>query len=167
MSHTTAVPGPVCYTPIGTIHSPWTSITGMPIQPSGARGVKGTITIFPSFGEGLRDIDGFARIILIYAFHRSSSYRLVTRPFLDTVLHGVFATRSPERPNAIGFSCVSLAGRDGDMLNIEDVDILDGTPLLDIKPYVPAFDAYPGASCGWLENVAGQAQSFRSDDRFC
>jgi tRNA (adenine37-N6)-methyltransferase len=166
MPHESAAPGPVCYSPIGTIHTPWTDIAGMPIQPSGARGVPGTVEIFPEFAEGLRDIEGFSRIMLIYAFHRCSSYDLVAKPFLDTVPRGVFATRSPKRPNAIGFSCVRLAGKEGSTLNVEDVDILDGTPLLDIKPYVPAFDAYPDATCGWLEKVAGNARSVRSDERF-
>jgi len=138
----------------------------MPIQPSGARGVRGSVEIFERFAEGLKDIDGFSRIILIYAFHRSSSYRLITIPFLDSIPRGVFATRAPGRPNAIGLSCVRLAGREGATLTIEDVDILDGTPLLDIKPYVPEFDSYPDVSCGWLEKVAGGARSVRSDDRF-
>ena len=160
------MPEPVCYSPIGTIHTPWTGTAGMPIQPSGAGGVPGTVEIFPAFAEGLRDIEGFSRIILIYSFHRSLSYDLITKPFLDTVPRGVFATRSPKRPNAIGLSCVRLVGKDKNILNIEDVDMLDGTPLLDIKPYVPAFDAYPDAACGWLENVAGNARSVRSDERF-
>jgi tRNA-Thr(GGU) m(6)t(6)A37 methyltransferase TsaA len=166
MTHENAGPGPVCYTPIGTIHTPWTDIAGMPIQPSGARGVQGTVRIFDEYAEGLRDIDGFSRVILIYAFHRSTRYDLTTKPFLDTVSRGVFATRSPRRPNAIGLSCVRLTGRDGSTLHVEDVDIVDGTPLLDIKPYVPAFDAYPEAACGWLETVAGNAESARSDERF-
>jgi tRNA-Thr(GGU) m(6)t(6)A37 methyltransferase TsaA len=113
-----------------------------------------------------KDIEGFSRVILIYSFHRSVSYDLVTKPFLDTVPRGVFATRSPKRPKAIGISCVRLAGRDGSTLVIGDVDILDGTPLLDIKPYVPSFDYYPDAACGWLEKVAGDAESFRSDEGF-
>jgi tRNA (adenine37-N6)-methyltransferase len=166
MTHETTAPGPVCYTPIGTIHSPWTDIAGMPIQPGGARGVKGTVEIFFDYAEGLRDIEGFSRVILIYSFHRITRYELVTKPFLDTVPRGVFATRSPGRPNAIGLSCVRLAGREGSTLHIEDVDVLDGTPLLDIKPYVPSFDSFPEAACGWLEKVAGQAESARSDERF-
>ena len=156
----------ICYTRIGTIRTPWTDIAGMPIQPSGARGVKGTIRVFDEYTNGLRDIEGFSRIILIYAFHHSLSFDLITTPFLDTVSRGVFATRSPKRPNAIGLSCVRLTGRDGNVLHVEDVDILDKTPLLDIKPYVPAFDSYPDAACGWLEKVAGDAQRFRSDERF-
>jgi len=166
MPRQTSVPRPICYNPIGTIRTPWTDIAGMPIQPSGARGVTGTVTVFDEFADGLQDIEGFTRVILIYAFHRCTSYDLITRPFLDTTPRGVFATRSPKRPNQIGFSCVRFAGRDGSTLTVEDVDMIDGTPLLDIKPYVPAFDAYPDAACGWLEKVAGNAQSFRSDGRF-
>ena len=157
---------PVCYRPIGTIRSPWTDTTGMPIQPSGARGVRGSVEIFEEFAGGLKDITGFSRIILIYSFHRCSSFELETTPFLDPVPHGIFATRAPRRPNAIGLTCVGLTGQEGPVLYIEDVDVLDGTPLLDIKPYVPAFDSYPGATCGWLERVAKNAAHVRSDDRF-
>jgi len=158
--------GPILFTSIGTIHSPYTDTTGMPIQPNGARGVRGTVEIFSEYAEGLVDLDGFSRVILIYAFHRSVSYDLKIIPFLDTTARGVFATRAPCRPNPIGLSVVRLNGIEGNALMIEDVDILDGTPLLDIKPYVPAFDAYPDASSGWLEKSAHGAGSFRSDERF-
>ena len=159
-------PAPVIFSPVGTIHSPFRDIAGMPIQPNGARGICGSVVIFPQFGEGLRDLDGFERIILIYAFHRCSDHRLMVTPFLDSVPRGIFATRSPRRPNAIGISVVRLREVNGTTLFVEDVDVLDGTPLLDIKPYVPAFDAYAGSRCGWLEKVAGNAQTTRSDDRF-
>ena len=154
------------YTPIGTIHSPYEDLSGMPIQPTGARGVRGTIDIFPEYRDGLCDLDGFSRIILIFVFHKSTEYTLVVKPFLDDTPRGVFATRAPKRPNAIGLSIVRLTGMHGYTLAIEDVDILDGTPLLDIKPYVPAFDAYPDAASGWLEPVIQNAESFRSDARF-
>jgi tRNA (adenine37-N6)-methyltransferase len=154
------------FVPIGTIHTPFHDIAGMPIQPTGSRGTKGTIAIAEEYREGLRDLDGFERIILIYAFHKCTDHLLVVKPFLDTTLRGIFATRSPKRPNAIGLSVVRLvAVRDG-MVEVEDIDVLDGTPLLDIKPYVPAFDCYPGSCCGWLESVAGNAKTVRSDDRF-
>lgn len=163
------IPGPVTaftYTPIGTIHSPYTDIAGMPIQPSGARGVRGTIEIRSDLSEGLYDLDGFSHIILLYALHRCTGYSLTVTPFLDPAPHGIFATRSPKRPNAIGLSVVRLMSMDGCVLTIEDVDILDGTPLLDIKPYVPAFDAHPDTRHGWFEHTAENAETVRSDDRF-
>ena len=162
-------PGPATaftYTPIGTIHSPYTDIAGMPIQPSGARGVRGTIEIRSDLCWGLTDLDGFSHIILLYALHRCTGYSLTVTPFLDPAPHGIFATRSPKRPNAIGLSVVRLVGVDGCVLTIEDVDILDGTPLLDIKPYVPAFDAHPDTHHGWFEHVVDNAETVRSDDRF-
>ncbi len=157
---------PFTYRPIGTIHSPFTDIAGMPIQPTGARGVQGTIELDPEFCEGLADLDGFSRIILLYALHRCTGYSLMVTPFLDSTPRGVFATRSPKRPNAIGLSVVRLSGIDRCVLSIEDIDILDGTPLLDIKPYVSGFDAYPGERGGWLEHVAHNARYKRADDRF-
>lgn len=160
------IPATFTYTAIGTIHSPFRDIAGMPIQPNGARGTRGTAEILTPYHEGLSDLGGFERIILIYAFHRCGELSLTVKPFLDTTPRGVFATRSPKRPNAIGLSVVRLRGVDGGTLTIEDVDVLDGTPLLDIKPYVPLFDAYPGSGCGWLEKVAGNAETVRSDDRF-
>jgi tRNA-Thr(GGU) m(6)t(6)A37 methyltransferase TsaA len=138
----------------------------MPIQPNGARGTRGTVEILPDFHEGLRDLDGFERIILIYAFHCCTDHQLVVTPFLDKTPRGVFATRSPKRPNAVGLSTVRLLEVKDGVLEVEDIDVLDGTPLLDIKPYVPAFDAYPGSRSGWLESVAGNAKTTRSDDRF-
>lgn len=157
---------PIVFTPIGIIRSPFTDIAGMPIQPGGARGVRGTVEVSEDYAEGLYDLDGFSRIILLYAFHKCDSCKLTVTPFLDTGTHGVFATRAPCRPNPIGLSVVRLTGREGGTLIIEDVDILNGTPLLDIKPYVPAFDAYPDSKSGWLEKNAGGAASFRSDERF-
>jgi tRNA (adenine37-N6)-methyltransferase len=158
---------PVTFTPIGTIHTPFSDPAGMPIQPAGAKGVKGTVELDERFRAGLRDLDGFSRIILIYAFHRSEGYFLEVIPFLDTVPHGIFATRAPRRPNAIGLSIVKLREVNGHELLIEDVDILDGTPLLDLKPYVPAFDCFPHERAGWFDDCQKNVTGFRSDDRFC
>ena len=154
------------YIPIGTIRSPFPDIAGMPIQPSGARGVRGTIEIRPEFVAGLKDLEEFSHVILIYAFHRYNGHSLEVKPFLDPKPHGIFSTRAPKRPNAIGLSIVRLTGVAGNMLEIEDVDILDGTPLLDIKPYVPAFDSHCDAKAGWFDAVANNATSVRSDERF-
>jgi tRNA-Thr(GGU) m(6)t(6)A37 methyltransferase TsaA len=127
----------------------------------------GTIMIDEKFRDGLHDLCGFSRIILIYHLHRSQGYTLEAIPFLDTVPRGIFATRAPRRPNAIGLSIVRLISVNDCKLVIEDVDIVDGTPLLDIKPYVPEFDCFLNESSGWLagcrENVAG----IRADQRFC
>jgi len=157
---------PVTYTPIGVIHSPFSDIAGMPIQPNGARGIRGTIEIRTEFITGLKDLEEFSHVILLYRFHRCSGYSLEVKPFLDSRLHGIFATRAPKRPNAIGLSIVRLIGIRGYTLEIEDVDILDGTPLLDIKPYIPAFDSYCEAKAGWFDAVSHNATSVRSDERF-
>ena len=154
------------YTPIGIVRSPYTETAGMPIQPTGAEGVRGTIVVSPKLSPGLKDLQEFSHIILIYAFHRSCGYSLQVTPFLDTVQHGVFATRAPKRPNAIGLSIVKLIDIHENILTIENVDLLDGTPLLDIKPYVPAFDAFCSAKAGWLDRSSRSAESARSDERF-
>ena len=154
------------YRPIGIIRSPYPDPGGMPVQPGGARGVRGEVEVFPEYREGLADLDGFSRIILLYPFHRSTGYSLTVTPFLDTRPRGLFSTRAPRRPNAIGLSIVRLSGIRAGILAIEDVDILNGTPLLDIKPYVPAFDSYPGERSGWLEGCEANLGTARSDGRF-
>jgi len=138
----------------------------MPIQPAGAAGVQGTVEVWPEFVEGLKDLEGFSHIILLYHFHRAREVRLTVVPFMDSEPHGVFATRAPKRPNPIGLSVVRLIRVERNVLYIENVDILDGTPLLDIKPYVPEFDPLPVERVGWLERAQGKVQSKRSDDRF-
>ena len=152
--------------PIGTIRSPFTERAGMPIQPTGARGVRGTVELEPQYAEGLRDLDGFSHVILIYHFDRSRGYDLTVTPFLDTQPRGLFATRAPRRPNPIGLSVVALERIEGTVLHIEGVDVLDGTPLLDLKPYVPAFDAPTGCRTGWLEEADADPRERRSDGRF-
>jgi tRNA-Thr(GGU) m(6)t(6)A37 methyltransferase TsaA len=166
MQDTPGNPSHVTFTPLGTIHSPFTDPAGMPIQPAGAKGVRGTVVIDEHYQDGLRDLDGFSRIILIYSFHRANGYALDVIPFLDTHSHGIFATRAPKRPNAIGISVVRLIAVNGCELTIEDVDILDGTPLLDIKPYVPEFDCFPDEKAGWFDRCCGKVGSARSDQRF-
>ena len=152
--------------PIGIIHSPFTDPAGMPIQPSGASDVKGTVEVFVEYKCGLQDLDGFSHIILLYQFHRSRGFALCVVPFLDTVLRGIFATRSPRRPNHIGLSVVRLERLDGRVLHIAGVDILDGTPLLDIKPYVPEFDSPSDVRTGWFGSSGNRVRETRSDGRF-
>jgi tRNA-Thr(GGU) m(6)t(6)A37 methyltransferase TsaA len=131
----------ISYRPIGIIRSPYKETEGTPIQPTGAKGVGGTVEVLPDCVEGLKDLDGFSHIILIYHFHLSKGYSLRVKPFLDDTPRGVFSTRAPKRPNAIGLSVVRLVKIEGATLHVEDVDIVDSTPLLDIKPYVPEFDS--------------------------
>jgi tRNA-Thr(GGU) m(6)t(6)A37 methyltransferase TsaA len=138
----------------------------MPIQPAGASGVTGTIEIDPRYREGLADLDGFSHIILIYHFHLSEGYALLVKPFLDENLRGVFSTRAPRRPNPLGLSVVRLVKVEGSTLYVENMDIVDGTPLLDIKPYVPDLDGITAARTGWLSGKAARALDAKSDERF-
>ncbi|MCU0593324.1 MAG: tRNA (N6-threonylcarbamoyladenosine(37)-N6)-methyltransferase TrmO [Desulfobacterales bacterium] len=152
--------------PIGIIHSPFTDPQSMPIQPISENSAAGTVEVFTEYAAGLKDLGGFSHIILLYHFHRSRAYSLSVTPFLDTEARGLFATRAPSRPNPIGLSLVRLAGIDGCRLRIENIDVLDGTPLLDIKPHVPEFDCAPGARIGWLEKTAGKMRRKVADGRF-
>jgi tRNA-Thr(GGU) m(6)t(6)A37 methyltransferase TsaA len=154
------------FRPIGVIHSPFQDLSGMPIQPTGEASAPGTVEIFPEFADGLKDLDGFSDIILVFYFHQVGSVKLTVVPFLDSKPRGIFATRAPTRPNPIGISVVRLLGIEGSTLRVENLDILDGTPLLDIKPYVPEFDYSPQARIGWLEKAQGKARAMKSDDRF-
>jgi len=138
----------------------------MPIQPTGATNVRGMVEVFPELTEGLRDLEGFSHIILLYHFHMVREHKLVVVPFLDSSPRGIFATRAPKRPNPIGLSVVKLVSIEDNQLHIEGVDILDGTPLLDIKPYVPEFDAPMVNRIGWMEAVKGKVKDKRSDSRF-
>ena len=156
----------VRYKPIGVIHSPFKDIDGMPIQPAGAKGIKGTVEVKQKYIDGLKDIEGFSKIILIYHFHLSKEYTLHVKPFLDDELHGVFATRAPRRPNSIGISVVSLEKVEGPILHIREVDIVDGTPLLDIKPYIPEFDIRKVERIGWLSKKASKVYKAIADNRF-
>ena len=153
--------------PIGTIHTPFMEIADMPIQPVGAVGVRGHIDLRADLAEGLSDLDGFSHLILLYQFHQTAAVRLTVTPFLDPEPRGVFATRAPTRPNPIGLSIVKLIEIRGCRLEIQNIDVLDGTPLIDIKPYVPAFDRPEGEiRTGWLEQAAERSARVRSDRRF-
>jgi len=157
---------PVTYRPIGVLHTPFTDVDGMPIQPAAAAGVRGTIGLDPGFAAGLLDLDGFSHLILLYHLHQVRAPRLTVTPFLDNRPHGIFATRSPARPNPIGLSTVRLVHVLGSTIEIEDVDMLDGTPLLDIKPYIPAFDDRAGARVGWFIGRLDRLADARADGRF-
>jgi tRNA-Thr(GGU) m(6)t(6)A37 methyltransferase TsaA len=156
----------ISYTPIGIIHSPFTELGGMPIQPSAAQGIKGHILINEDFVEGLDDLDGFSHIYLLYHLHLSKSYNLKVVPFLDDQLRGIFSTRAPKRPNPIGLSVVKLNKIVMNRIDIENVDIIDGTPVLDIKPYIPDMDEADNAKIGWLSKYVKEIHSKKSDKRF-
>jgi tRNA-Thr(GGU) m(6)t(6)A37 methyltransferase TsaA len=136
--------------PIGVIHSPFTEKEQTPIQPSRSLAI-GVVEVHPEFAVGLEHLEGFSHIILLYAFHASTGYSLTVKPFLDDQEHGLFATRHPYRPNPLGLSIVKLLFHRDNTLTVEGVDVLDGTPLLDIKPYVPEFDLRADARTGWYE----------------
>lgn len=156
----------ICYEPIGTIYSPFTTPEGMPIQPAGAKDVRGSVEVRTAYEEGLHDLEGFSHIILVYHFHRVNGFDLTVTPFLDNNPHGLFSTRAPRRPNPVGISVVRLLSRKENSLYIEGVDVLDGTPLLDVKPYVPEFDAPGSVRTGWMEKVKRKVEEQRADDRF-
>lgn len=157
----------IVFRPIGIIHTPFPEPKGVPIQPSRGKGIKGTIEIFDEFIEGLTDLDGFSHIILLTHLHKSTEFKLRVVPFLDTVERGLFATRAPRRPNPIGLSVVRLISIEKNILHIEDIDIVDGTPLLDIKPYVPSFDIETDFRTGWLDKQTGKdSEHKKTDGRF-
>ncbi len=156
----------ICYTPVGIIRSPFDTPVGMPIQAVGAAGVAGSIELDPAYAAGLKDIEAFSHLILLYHLHLCEGYTLEVRPFLDDQNHGIFATRSPRRPNPLGISTVRLVGVIDNVLQIEDVDVVDGTPLLDIKPYVPVFDERTAEGIGWYSRYIEQVYTMHADDRF-
>jgi tRNA-Thr(GGU) m(6)t(6)A37 methyltransferase TsaA len=156
----------ITYKPIGVIHSQFKEPRGTPIQPPGARGIEGRVELFPEYVEGLKDLDGFSHVILVYHFHRAKRPSLLMKPFMDDQPHGIFAIRAPSRPNPIGISVVRLVRIENNVLHIEDVDIIDGTPLLDIKPYVPEFDPQQVEKRGWLEKNVPKVSTAKDDGRF-
>ncbi|MBN1885324.1 MAG: tRNA (N6-threonylcarbamoyladenosine(37)-N6)-methyltransferase TrmO [Candidatus Krumholzibacteriota bacterium] len=150
--------------PIGIIRSPFAEPAGTPIQRTA--GAEGTVEIYPPFAAGLRDIEGFSHLILVFCFHLARPAAMLQTPFLDDVERGVFAIRSPSRPNPIGLSVVELLAVEGARLRVRGVDMVDGTPLLDIKPYIPEIDSVPGARRGWLEGKTSRFRRVRDDGRF-
>ena len=157
----------VTYRPIGVVQSPFKEPKNVPIQASASKGTKGSIEVNPKYAEGLKDLEGFSHIILLYHFSLVKTCSLLVKPFLDDRLHGVFATRSPARPNVIGISTVRLIRIENTTLYIQDVDILDGTPLLDIKPYVPKFDYRRTTKIGWFSDKISKLNETKDDGRFC
>ncbi|HOG74596.1 MAG TPA: tRNA (N6-threonylcarbamoyladenosine(37)-N6)-methyltransferase TrmO [Candidatus Marinimicrobia bacterium] len=151
----------VSFRPIGIIHSQHQNAEQIPIQPVYTENYPAQIEIFPEFDAGLKDLEGFSHIYLIYHFHRAGTARLQVKPFLQDIERGVFATRSPNRPNAIGLSIVELIRREGNILHIKGADILDGTPLLDIKPYIKRFDRIDNSRDGWQEEIDEQTAQIR------
>jgi tRNA (adenine37-N6)-methyltransferase len=150
--------------PIGHVESPFTRAEGTPIQPAFARGAEGVVVLQAPYVEALEDIDGFDRLWLLYWLDRADAFRPRVLPYRDTREHGLFATRAPCRPNPIGLSVVRLRRREGPRLHVADLDVLDGTPLLDVKPYIPEYDSRPDSRAGWLEDTTSKRT--RADGRF-
>lgn len=159
----------ITLSPIGTVFSPFCDLVDMPVQPKGGCDVMATIEFRDEFREGLRDLEGFSHVYLIYHFHKVKQAALSVIPFNDLTHtpRGVFATRTPMHPNGIGLSVVELVKVEGNIVTIKGVDILDGTPLLDIKPYIENFDKIEGeAKSGWMQASLEEVSSRRSDNRF-
>ncbi len=156
----------VTYHPIGVIRSEHITAEQTPIQPAYAKGCKGRVEILPEYAEGISDLEGFSHIYLIYHLHQAGPAQLKVKPFLQDVERGVFATRAPCRPNAIGLSIVALVRREGNILHLDGVDILDGTPLLDIKPYTARFDRIEGTRNGWQDAVDEETAQTRGKRKY-
>jgi len=154
------------YAQIGVIRTPFKTPAGTPIQPAGAVGVEAKVEVFPEYSEGLADLEGFSHIILLYLFHLSKEFKLKVKPFLDGELRGLFATRAPARPNPVGISVVRLVRIDEATLCIKDIDVVDKTPLLDIKPYIPEFDIREVDRTGWIGEKANKVKKTQDDGRF-
>ncbi len=156
----------ITYSPIGIMHSPFKEPKGTPIQPNAAKDIEGMVEIFPEYQRGLKDINGFSHIVLIYHFHLSKNYSLEVKPYMDDNLHGLFATRAPARPNPIGLSVVRLIKVEKNKLYIKDIDVVDGTPLLDLKPFVPEFNSQDIMKIGWLEKNIKKLVNAKDDGKF-
>ena len=156
----------ISYKPIGIVHSPFTKPEGTPIQSAVSKNSEAVIEIYPEFEEGLRDLEHFSHIYILFHLHLAEKKELTVIPFLDTTPHGVFATRSPGRPNSIGISVVCLDKIESNMLYVKNIDILDGSPVLDIKPYIPQFDVFETTKNGWFEKNVHKMESQKDDGRF-
>jgi len=156
----------ITYHPIGIVHSPYKQPEGTPIQPITSKEVNATIEIFPGYVEGLKDLEGFSHIYVLFHLHLAKSNSLLVTPFLDTKSHGVFATRAPGRPNPIGISVVCLEKIAGNILHVKNIDMLDGSPVLDIKPYIPQFDVFNTYKNGWYDMVNNKIEDQKDDGRF-
>lgn len=156
----------IIFKPVGIIHSPYKTVENMPIQTSASKDVEAVIEIFDQYKEGLSDLEGFSHIYVIFFLNMVREPKLKVIPFLDTVERGVFATRSPARPNPVGLSLAELVSVNENLLKIRGVDMLDGSPVLDIKPYVPDFEKYEKVRIGWFEGKTHKADDILSDMRF-
>jgi tRNA (adenine37-N6)-methyltransferase len=159
-------PEPVTYTPIGVVRSPYSGLDGMPLQTVAAAEVEATIELDARVHGALRDLDGFSHLWLIAHLHTVDGWTPEVVPFLDTQPRGVLATRSPRHPNPIGLSLVELIAVGRGVLRIRGIDLLDGTPVLDIKPFVPLFDAREDVRTGWFDSAAQRVHAVRSDRRY-
>jgi tRNA-Thr(GGU) m(6)t(6)A37 methyltransferase TsaA len=159
-------PEAICYQPVGVVRSPFTKLEGMPLQSVAAPEARGTVEVAPHLVPGLKDLDGFSHLFLITHLHRGRPGGLEVVPYLDDAVHGIFATRSPRHPNPIGISVVRLLSVAGAVLEIAGIDLVDGTPVLDIKPYVPEFDSVAAERTGWLRDAAERVHRIRADGRF-
>jgi tRNA-Thr(GGU) m(6)t(6)A37 methyltransferase TsaA len=154
------------YAPIGLIRTPFKRPEGTPIQPQSAAGADGMVEVFTEYANGLADLEGFSHIFLIYHFHLAKPFSLQVKPFLDDKPHSLFATRAPSRPNSIGISIVELMKIENGRLHIRGIDVVDKTPLLDIKPYVPDFDSRKVTKIGWLAEKTEKLNQSTDDGRF-
>jgi tRNA-Thr(GGU) m(6)t(6)A37 methyltransferase TsaA len=156
----------IIYKPIGIIHSPFKEAKGTPIQAGAAKDIEGVIEVFSDYSNGLLDLAGFSHIIILFHCHLIKGYQLKVKPYMDDIEHGLFATRAPARPNPIGLSIVELIKIERESVWVKGIDVIDGTPLLDIKPYVPEFDHREIIKIGWLENKIKKLSETRDDNRF-
>ena len=152
----------ITFTPIGYAETPHRRLEEIPVQPAYCRGIRGRIILQEQFAEGLTDLDGFNYIHLIFQFNHAMPAKMMVKPYLDDNLHGVFATRVPHRPNPIGLSLVRLLSVEGNILNVAEIDLLDGTPILDIKPYITDFDRRDDATLGWRAHISAEDIAVRA-----